>query len=365
MNNILILKDKRGYVAGSKTKGKKCMLDAEMLKKNFLEMNEGEVEIKSIHELRFPTKYDGWWVIYPSSEDPGLFYKDYIEDILLRLRMDGAILLPKFELFRAHHNKVFMELYRTTMTEEFNTIESECFYGLDDFAKNVAGNIKFPLVLKTAAGSGSAGVSIAGDMKSAESKIQAMSKQLYYDHENSRKKKLRHFFGKIRMNIFKQEYIDPPVMKKKMLAQTYIQGLDCDYKVLVFGEKYYMLRRGVRENDFRASGSGKFEFPDKLGTLEEKVLGYAARAYELIDTPLLSIDIAYDGKECHMLEFQCVNFGPYTLQYSKSYFSRDENGVWMKHTGESNLEKEMATAILRYINLEEFKPKSMEMQMEE
>lgn len=75
--------------------------------------------------------------------------------------------------------------------------------------------------------------------------------------------------------------------------------------MLVFGEKYYILRRKVRKNDFRASGSGKREFPEYLTDVECQVLDLAYKAFCEIDTPLLSIDIAHDGEKCHMIEFQC------------------------------------------------------------
>lgn len=37
--------------------------------------------------------------------------------------------------------------------------------------------------------------------------------------------------------------------------QNFIPGLDCDYRVVVVGHKAFAMKRGVRENDFRASGS--------------------------------------------------------------------------------------------------------------
>ena len=56
--------------------------------------------------------WSGAYVVYQSSEDRGLFYKDYIEDLILALEMRGAILVPDFFAFRSHHNKVFQEQIR-------------------------------------------------------------------------------------------------------------------------------------------------------------------------------------------------------------------------------------------------------------
>ena len=90
------------------------------------------------------------------------------------------------------------------------------------------------------------------------------------------------------------------------------------------------------------------EFPEEFTTLEKNVLDFAKGAYEQLDSPLLSIDIAYDGKKCHMIEFQCLNFGPYTLQFSNAYYHY-VSGTWEKVVTKSVLEEEMATAYIRYV----------------
>ena len=45
---------------------------------------------------------------------------------------------------------------------------------------------------------------------------------------------------------------------------------------------------------------------------------------------MASLDIANDGEKNHLIEYQCINFGPYTLQYAPFYFVRDKNGKWEK-----------------------------------
>ena len=67
-----------------------------------------------------------------------------------------------------------------------------------------------------------------------------------------------------------------------------------------------------------------------------------------LDVPMLSVDIAYDGKKCHMIEFQCVSFGPYTIQFSNAYYIFD-NARWAKVFEDSELEKEISTALDYFI----------------
>lgn len=347
MEKFLILQDKRGYTANSVLPGDGRKIDVEILQEH-LEKRGATVEIKNLHDLEFPTDYHGWYVIYPSSEDPGLFYKEFIEDILLRLELDGAILLPKFELFRAHHNKVFMENYRTCLSKEYNSITGFAFYGTDDLAQKLDKNTKYPVVIKTASGAGSSGVAIAHSKTEALKKAKRMSTITYYSYCDSRIRKIEHFLGVTKRKLQKQHVVEIPEIQMKMICQSFVPNLTCDYKVLVFGDKYYLLRRRIRKNDFRASGSGLLEFPKELTNVEKRVLSFAKGAYVQLDTPLLSIDIVDDGEKCHMIEFQCMNFGPYTLQYSEGYYQYID-GDWSKVVAKSKLEEEMAEAYIRYV----------------
>ncbi len=354
MKRFLVLYDKRGYTASSLEKDARGMIDKALLKQYLMDNGADEVEIVSVHDLVFPCNYRGWYVIYPSDEVSGLFYKEFIEDILLRLMKDGAILLPRFELFRAHHNKSFMELYRTVLSEDYNTIQTVGFYGIDDLKHKLAEQtISYPVVVKTSQGAGSAGVAIAKSEAELLSVAKKMSKITYYNNYETWFRKKGRDIRKIIRKSTNSKAPERVEINEKLIIQTFIPNLGNDYKVLVFNEKYYLLKRLVRDGDFRASGSGKLLFPDKLEDEEMKVLSFARQAYAELNTPLLSIDIAYDGNKCHMVEFQCLNFGPYTIQFSDGYHLCDENGNWSKIEKKSILEEEMAKSYIAYINRNE------------
>ena len=349
MNRFLIAHDSRGFVASSLKPGAVGKIDIMLLKEE-LEKAGNEVEIVCMHDIQFPSKYQGWYVIYPSSEDYGLFYKGFLEDILLRLQMDRAILLPRFELFRAHHNKVFMELYKTSLSKPYQTLQSQFLYSVDDVKRLLSEkNESYPKVLKVASGSGSAGVVLAKNEKDAMKKIKKMGTIKYFEYEYSLKRHIRLLLGKIKRKVSGKNILELPKARQKMVIQKFIPDLTHDYKVLVFFDKYYLLRREVRDRDFRASGSGKREFPDSFSEIEKSILEFAKGVYEELKVPLLSVDIAYDGKQCHMIEFQCLNFGPYTLQFSECYYMKTADG-WQKIEGKSVLEKEMANSYLKFVS---------------
>lgn len=347
MWKILILHDNRGFLARSLVNETKKVdiprLEACLLERGF------EVEVKSLHQLVFPSKYANWFVLYPSSEDYGLFYKSFIEDIMLRLQMEGAVLLPPYEFLRAHHNKVFMELCRTKLSTEYQTIRSLCFYSIGDLKQLLSENrIEYPVVIKSSAGAGSIGVRIAYTEQELLKKASQMGRVAFYDICQTRWSRIRHSVGRLKRRLMGGKAIEKQEMREKLIIQTFVSNLECDYKVLAFGEKFYLLKRYVREGEFRASGSGNFEYPEQFSEEEKSILEFAYQAYRQLQVPMLSIDIAYDGARCHMLEFQCIHFGPYTLQYSPCFYRRDDEG-WIKVPGKSILEEEMASAVECYI----------------
>ena len=132
-----------------------------------------------------------------------------------------------------------------------------------------------------------------------------------------------------------------------------ITGLNCDYKVLFYSGKYYVLKRKNREDDFRASGSHKFIFPQEINEILP-LLNFAKIATDEIEMPMQSLDICMnDNGECFLIEFQCVNFGPYTLQKSDRYFICDNEGNWQMVMSKSYLEKEYARSIIEYLKYRE------------
>ena len=61
-----------------------------------------------------------------------------------------------------------------------------------------------------------------------------------------------------------KNYVRESWNRGKIVVQEFIPGLKNDYKVLIFGSKYYVLYRRVREGDFRASGQGLLEYRREL-----------------------------------------------------------------------------------------------------
>lgn len=330
--------------------------------KNFTSMDVGKitgcfsalgysVSVSKFSEFNLNEDYRGVYILYQSSEAEGSFYKRYIEDLIYFLEKQGALVLPKYELLKAHHNKVFMEMLRSKFTDNsLKTINSLCFGSWVD-AKNY--NSQFPVVIKRISTTAGEGVYLAKNrseylrnIKKAGRIIVAMSPLDYcmVSFKNVVKKIIKYFLP------YRSKYVqyNTTPISSPIIVQNFIGGFSGDYKVLIFGRKYYTMYRKNRSNDFRASGSGQFYEVSEQE--QEGILNFAKKITSEIDFPIFGIDIGFDGKSYHLLEFQMIHVGTSALQRSK-FWHEFHDGKWNRHEGVSNLEEEFSRAIDEYISL--------------
>lgn len=296
-----------------------------------------EIVFKSFYEIDFENdKIKNQYFLYTSSEDNHLFYKGYIEDVVYGIHLAGGKLIPGYKYLRAHHNKVFMEVLRSqSKLGSIKNIKSKIYGTYEDFKMD---NIKLekPIVVKPAEGSMSVGVSLNSTLKSAKKTIKNISKSKSFFED------LKDFLRRFKH----QGYITNSKNRKKFITQNYVENLKGDWKILIFGDRYYVLSRENRKNDFRASGGGNLSYNKKVS---EGLLDFAKNIFEELDVPNLSIDIGLSNNEFYLIEFQALFFGTYTLEYSDFYFKK-RTGTWEIIEEKSILEKVYAESIVSYIN---------------
>jgi hypothetical protein len=127
-----------------------------------------------------------------------------------------------------------------------------------------------------------------------------------------------------------------------------------DYKVLVYWDRYYVLHRDNRPNDFRASGSGRFTYPKEppFG-----LLAFARRVFEHFQVPMISLDIAMAADTPLLVEFQFIGFGTYTIEKS-DWFFQWAGERWERVTRPSVLEAEAVRSITIYVEVKGLLPGS-------
>jgi glutathione synthase/RimK-type ligase-like ATP-grasp enzyme len=270
--------------------------------------------------------------IYASSQYEE--YKEYIEDILLYIVKVGGRIIPDFQMFRSHENKSFQELYKIEKkiaTPSFNIV------GTFEEGAQVLSKVNFPIIGKTISGFGSKGVAQINNMEEGKKFLKKNMKsgiQLSSDGLRVLGRRLK----------YRNQY---PQKRGKLVFQEKINGVDHDWKILVFGDLCFCLKRSVRKNDFRASGSGIFDF-EAVPT--DSILNFAYDTKNKLDTPWVSLDIIVKGDNCYLIEYQALHFGLSTLINNKYYYKYEEsNKMWNKYSKDKECEYYFAQALDNYI----------------
>lgn len=311
-------------------------MNKDLLTKSFA---EHQVELVFIFFAEVMSYEVSFWkekvVIYTSSEDTGYHYKSFIEDVIYYLELTGARLVPPYKYLKANNNKVFMELLRKTFNnKQLQSISSEVFGTYEEMDHSLS-SFEYPTVYKQSAGAMSKGVGLAFNQEELIHNIKKIARTKQFLREWWEKGRLLKYPGYTRQSKYRNKFI----------IQNFVPGLSGDYKVLVFGDKYYILKRDTKKGDFRASGSGIRNF---VKVIPQGILEYADLCKETLNVPNASFDIAYNGKAFFLIEFQCLYFGSYTLTYSDFYWHKTEENVFVLSEGKSVLEEEYASSIIKF-----------------
>lgn len=338
MKNLYLITDYRGtfYSDVTRERVQKSSMDISILTDLFKAKGFELIILSFVQVQELLGTLKGQYVIYQSSEDNGLIYKNHLDSLIYTLELAGAKLIPSYTLFKAHHNKVFMELLRKlSNSQDINRPEAKVYGTYEEF-KDL--KVTYPSVVKSSEGAGSKGVFL---VKNKEEKDK-VAKQI---------SKIQGTIGRVIQVLKNFKYRNTEVKghslnRKEFLVQSFIPNLSGDYKVLIFDNKFYVLERSNRKNDFRASGSGIFNWPEKV---PDELLNYSQTVFSHFNCPIASLDIAFDGDKYYLIEFQFLSFGPLTLSGSDWYFTRKDN-EWTRVDGQSDYHEELVNAVSNYIN---------------
>ena len=322
---VLLITDFRGLIPQRITAWEGLDLDAI---RETLERAGVEVQIIGAHEIDLVALRTRKHVvaIYASSQEPR--YKQYLQDIMANLHFCGVTLFPSLAHMMAHEDKAFQAI-RLSAT---NIRAPRSFvFGSKQEAYAFLDHADFPLVGKTADGFGSKGVCL---LKNRQEGKKFVDRHMFH----RALKKGRPLYVRVLQRVFK-----PRPVLGILVFQEFVPTLKGDWKILIWADTACGLYRENRRNDFRASGSGKIRFAD----IPPQVLEFAYEAIGKLDLPWGSLDIAYDGHQCYLLEYQGIHFGLTTAEKGVFYYVRDSTGAWEKRTGRIEIEKEMARIVIR------------------
>jgi len=304
----------------------------ELLEKYFSE-NGYSIEFKKFSDVKFiDTEINGNVFLYTSSEDIGYHYKDFIEDVVLGIQEGGGIVIPEYKFLRSHNNKVFMEILRDLYLLDLNRLTSYVYGSLEEVEFN---KINYPIVFKSAKGSMSQGVTLVKNKEELEKIIK----------KNCRTRNILKDFRDYIRKIKRKGYVRESLYRQKFILQEFVPNLSFDYKILIFGERFYIFQRPVRKDDFRASGSGfkNYIYGSKVNC-PNGIFDYALNIYKKLNIPHLSIDVAYDGHKFYLFELQVLYFGTVGHDESDGYYYHSE-GKWIFKDEKFTLEKVYSDSI--------------------
>lgn len=212
----------------------------------------------------------------------------------------------------------------------------------------------FPKVFKLRGGAGSQNVQLVKTRKQALKIIKKAFGEGFskYDAWGSLKERLRKFqLGKIHFEeVFKGvlRILWPPKYARlgaKEVGYVYFQDFipnnDSDIRIIIIDEKAFALKRYVRENDFRASGSGNFAFEKEL--FDERCVKTSFEVTEKLRIQVGVFDFIFDS-----------NNNPLIVELSYGYAAEAYDscpGYWDKklkwHEGKTIKEEWMVESLLK------------------
>jgi glutathione synthase/RimK-type ligase-like ATP-grasp enzyme len=333
---IAIITDYLGRF-GSKQKSElyRQGMDLDKLKKYFSKLNYQLTLYDYSNCIELINTKEIHYVIYTSSEDPGELYKSYIEDHLRLLSLSHHYIIPNELFLRAHNNKVFMEMLRIKYNFHDIEIFNSRFVATKKELKKL--DLSYPVIMKAAVGALSRTVKLINNYKEAQKNFDELCPKVLFSyrvHEIIRR--FRH----------RNKYNPEEIIRGKVIIQNFIPNISFDWKVLIYFDKIFILKRNNRPNDFRASGSGLFSYDINVN---KEILNLAWTTRLKLNVPHLSLDIAMNEKEVFIFEFQVIGFGTKTIENAPFYFEK-KNSEWTLIESTVDLEEVYVTSLNDYIN---------------
>lgn len=138
------------------------------------------------------------------------------------------------------------------------------------------------------------------------------------------KRKLRKFLISLGLLTDHSRYPEWQIQKDALLFQRFLPGNTFDTRVTVIGKRALAFRRFVRENDFRASGSGKLSFEtDKIDT---RCVQIAFSVVKKLNFSTMAFDFIYDEKKNPWINEISYSFVDRFVGLCQGYW--DDNLVW-------------------------------------
>lgn len=246
------------------------------------------------------------------------------------VEQSGMLVFPNYKTCWHYDDKLGQKYLLESIKAPF--IPTHVFYNKST-ALSWSANTELPVVWKLRGGAGSQNVKL---LKTREQLRRVTIRSFRRGWKPSRwyalKEKIWKFsrdkswktFSEISRGIYRVLFPNnanflAPIQRNYVYFQKFIPGNTFDIRVVIIGDRAFALKRSVRKGDFRASGSGKFQYDRSQIPLKCIELGFKV-ATELC-VQCCAFDFVYDGSEWLIVEVSYA-FSP------DAY--RQCDGVWNK-----------------------------------
>ncbi|WP_309640398.1 hypothetical protein [Flavobacterium sp.] len=232
-------------------------------------------------------------------------FKDIVmaKPLLYSLEQSGMKVFPDFNTAWHFDDKVGQKYLLEALG--FDLVKTWVFYEKQT-ALHWIEQASFPKVFKLRGGAGSQNVKLVKSKSSAQSLInQAFGNGFpAYDSWGSVKERIRKWrLGKTdAFDVFKGfvRLVNPPRYAKIMgneinyiYFQEFLPNNDSDTRIIVIDGKAFALKRMVRANDFRASGSGDFRYEREV--FDERCVTLSFEYTKKLNAQCVAYDYVFDA----------------------------------------------------------------------
>lgn len=252
--------------------------------------------------------------------------------VLFSLQQSGKIVFPDFNTSWHFDDKVGQKY----LLEALDVPIVPSYVFLDkQHALDWINSTKFPKVFKLRGGAGSQNVKLVQSKKAAV----ALTKKAFgtgfpsYDAKGSFKERLRKY------KIDKTDSVDllkgllrfflPPLYsyvrgreRGYIYFQDFIPNNDNDIRVVVIGNRAFAIKRMVRKNDFRASGSGHILYDHNL--IPTSIIQLAFEASSKLKTQCIAFDFIMNKQQPLLVEIS-YGFSPEGYTECQGFWDKELN----------------------------------------
>lgn len=227
----------------------------------------------------------------------------FAKSLLFSVEMAGKMVFPNFHTGWFFDDKVGQKYLLEALG--LPTVPTSVFYTKRD-ALAWCKSVEFPKVFKLRGGAGSSNVRLVNNRRQAFSLVRKafgsgfkQADSFHHVKDRIRKASLGNgsWLGVVKAmgRVFLPDYFTRMKAPDRgyIYFQDFISGNEFDIRVIVIGERAFAIKRMVRENDFRASGSGRVLFGKD--DIDVSCVEMAFRANSKIGSQCIAFDFVFDS----------------------------------------------------------------------